>query len=316
MRAVRSALVLACAIAGVVYAGPADDAFKKGRELRKQQKWAEACAAFEESQRLDPQLGTQFNIAECDAKLGKLATALALYKEIIRRDTNATRKSAATDLAKQLEPRVPKLQIQIDPKPPGLAVTINKKPASDPTAAQLVDFGTYDIVASAPGFDDASTSVKVAEEAKVLVIALRMAPRAQPQQQEERPKPAPPAPKIGIQDQPAPAPSHRKRNAVIAFAVGGVAGVGGTILGLGARNAWNDAKAVCEGATECTNAMDAAEANELADTARGRGNLATLAFVLAGASVGTGIYLWVTAPRERAVAITVRANGVALVGRF
>jgi len=212
---------------------------------------------------------------------------------------------------------VPKLQIQIDPKPPGVAVTINKKPASDPTAAQLVDFGTYDIVASAPGFNDATTSVKVSEEAKVLVVALRMTPRAQPAK-EQPVRPTEPQRKTAplVVEQPAATPSHRKRYAVIAFAAGGAAALGGTIAGLGARSAWDDAKAVCGGATECPNAADAAEANELADTARRRGNLATLAFVLAGAGVGTGVYLWVTAPRERAVAITVRANGVALVGRF
>jgi tetratricopeptide (TPR) repeat protein len=314
VRAARSAAVVLCALVVVARANPADDAFKKGRELRKQQKWAEACAAFEESQRLDPQLGTQFNIAECDAKLGKLATALALYKEIAKRDTNATRKAAATDLAQKLEPRVPKLQIQLAPKVAGVTVTINGTPASEPSAAQLVDFGSYEIVATAPGFDDATSSVTVADEAKVVVIALRLVPRAQPA--------SPPVPvgkpvPAGIDASAAPR-SRKKTYAVIAFAGGGVAGIGGTLFALRARSAWNDAKDVCGGATECPNAADAATANDLAATARGRGNLATILFIAGGAAAATGVVLWVTAPhkRERAATVSVHPGGMTLSGHF
>ena len=314
MRAGRSAAAVLCALVAVARANPADDAFKKGRDLRKQQKWAEACAAFEDSQRLDPQLGTQFNIAECDAHLGKLASALALYKEIAKRDTNATRKAAAADLAQKLEPRVPKLQIQLDPRPAGATVTINGKPASDPTAAQLVDFGSYQIAASAPGFDEATASVTVAEEAKVVVIALRLVPRAQ-----TATPPVPlgkPAP-VTI-DEGAPRPSRKRTYALIAFAGGGVAGIGGTLFALRARSAWNDAKDVCGGSTECANAADAETANDLADTARGRGNVATLLFLAGGAAAVTGVVLWVTAPHkgERAATISVHPGGVTLRGRF
>lgn len=314
MRAVRSAAAIAvCAVVAVARANPADDAFKKGRELRKQQKWAEACAAFEDSQRLDPQLGTQFNIAECDAKLGKLASALALYKEIAKRDANPTRKAAAAELAQKLEPRVPKLQIQLDPKPAGVTVTINGKPASDPSTAQLVDFGSYQIAATAPGFDEAATSVTVAEEAKVIVIALRMVARAQPPAPVPLGKPVP----VAVTEPGSPR-SRKKTYAVIAFAGGGIAGIGGTLFALRARTAWNDAKDVCGGTTECPNATDAATANDLADTARGRGNLATLLFIAGGAAVTTGVVLWVTAPakRERAATLSVHPGGVTLTGRF
>jgi len=317
VRAARSAAVIVCAVVALVavaHAGPADEAFKKGRELRKQQKWAEACAAFEESQRLDPQLGTQFNIAECDAKLGKLATALALYKEIAKRDANATRRGAAADLAQKLEPRVPKLQIQLDPNAPGVIVTINGNPANDPAAAQLVDFGTYQIAATAPGFDAATASVTVSEEAKVVVIALRLVPSAQPASPAvPSGKPAP----VTI-DERAPRPSRKRTYAVIAFAGGGVAGIGGTLFALRARSAWNDAKDVCGGSTACANAADAATANDLAATARGRGNLATILFIAGGAAAATGVVLWVTAPhkRERAATVSVHPGGVALSGRF
>ena len=106
-------------------AGPADDAFKQGRALAKAGKHAEACAAFETSQRLDPSFGTQFNIAQCDEKIGKLATALGLYRALAEHDTNADRRAAAADLGAKLAPRVPRVQVQVTPTPPDLTVTID-----------------------------------------------------------------------------------------------------------------------------------------------------------------------------------------------
>ena len=53
--------------------------FDRGRELLKQHSYQEACAAFENSQQLDPQFGTLYNLAECSTQLGKLATAWLAY---------------------------------------------------------------------------------------------------------------------------------------------------------------------------------------------------------------------------------------------
>src|SRR5262249_44729364 len=100
-----------------------DEAFRKGRELMKAGRYAEACLQFELSEKLDPELGTQFNIAQCDEKTGKLATALALYKELSAKDTNAQRRATEIDLAAQLEHRVPKVVVQMATVPPGVQVT-------------------------------------------------------------------------------------------------------------------------------------------------------------------------------------------------
>jgi len=69
--------------------------FDKGRQYLTAGKYAEACAAFEHSQQLDPQLGTLFNLATCNAHLGKLATAWGEFHDIAQRDTNKTRRAAA-----------------------------------------------------------------------------------------------------------------------------------------------------------------------------------------------------------------------------
>ena len=63
----------------------ADETFHAGRELMKDGKFADACPKFEESQKLDPGLGTQFNLADCQEHLGKLASAWANFGDAASR---------------------------------------------------------------------------------------------------------------------------------------------------------------------------------------------------------------------------------------
>src|ERR1044071_5690414 len=56
--------------------------FEQGRALMARERPEDACPKFEESQRLDPALGTEFNLASCYEKLGKLASAYALFTEV------------------------------------------------------------------------------------------------------------------------------------------------------------------------------------------------------------------------------------------
>ena len=86
--------------------------FDKGRQYLAAGKYVEACAAFEHSQQLDPQLGTLFNLATCNAHLGKLATAWGEFHDIAQRDANKTRRAAAAREAARLAPRLPRLVIK------------------------------------------------------------------------------------------------------------------------------------------------------------------------------------------------------------
>jgi tetratricopeptide (TPR) repeat protein len=150
--AAKTTLVLVLAVASPAAAQPseADDAFKKARELFKAGQYAQACEQFERSQELDPQLGTQFNLAQCDEKIGKLATALALYKQVATRDTNAERRKFAADLAAKLTRRVPKIVVSIAGDPDRLKVELDGKPLA-PNVASTVDLGTYKLVVTANG---------------------------------------------------------------------------------------------------------------------------------------------------------------------
>ncbi len=317
---VGSSVVVVALLAAVASADPsaADIAFKKGRELLKAGKYADACAQFEQSQRLDPQLGTQYNIAQCDDKLGKLATALAIYRELAAKDTNAQRKATEVDLAGQLERRVPKLLVQLQAVPHGTAITAGAR-TIEPNKATPVDVGTYAITVHAPGYRDFTASVEAAESrTTTLAVTLVAAPA------EAAAKPAPEPAPVAAQDEPPPAPatpsSSRKTYALASFTIGGVGLATGLVFGVLARSKWSDAKAACGGSQTCATPDDLARATELGKTAQSRATLSTI-FVVSGVAFGAvGGYFWLTAPSEHALAVTPSAGpdgaGVSLSGRF
>jgi hypothetical protein len=89
--------------------------FREGRALVVDGRFAEACPRLEESQRLEPRLGTQLNIAFCHEQLGKLAAAWLGYQDAVvvaRREGNVAREQFATARALALEPRVPRLEVR------------------------------------------------------------------------------------------------------------------------------------------------------------------------------------------------------------
>lgn len=312
MTAASRALIAIALATGVARAqGPsdADVAFKKGRDLLKAGKYVEACAEFENSEHLDPQLGTRFNIAQCTEKQGKLAAALELYRALIATDTNATRKQVETDAVAALDKRVPRVQLQIDSPPAGLAVKLGDRPVTctGGKCEARVDAGHYQAVATAPGFTDASANVDVAEGATVIVKLVLVA----------GPAPAPAVAPPPVAAIPEPPRSHRKLYATIAIGGGGAVLATGVVFGVLAHGNWNDAKAACGGSTTCPDAASLAKANSLRDSANTKATLST-AFVIAGAAIaGAGVVLYITAPSsEHAVAVTPTGTGVSLSGRF
>ena len=66
--------VLACAQPALAET-KADTLFKKGKKLLAEKRYAEACTAFEDSDRLDPGIGAKLNVAKCYQEWGRLATA-------------------------------------------------------------------------------------------------------------------------------------------------------------------------------------------------------------------------------------------------
>src|SRR6185295_13337617 len=88
----RRSTLLALFFAGTLFAAPAsaqqggdqvaEKLFNDAIALVSAGKYAEACPKFEESQKLDPALGTQFNLADCYEHTERKGTARRLFLEV------------------------------------------------------------------------------------------------------------------------------------------------------------------------------------------------------------------------------------------
>ncbi|MBE7454198.1 MAG: 2-oxo acid dehydrogenase subunit E2 [Kofleriaceae bacterium] len=179
---------------------------------------------------LDPQFGTQYNLALCYDKLGRRASAWGELNELAARDTNPARRADAEKRARALEPRLVRLLIVVKERHPGLKLL---RDDSDVTAfmgvATPVDPGKSVLSASAPGFRPWSLEVTLAGEGTVVTVdvpALEPAPAPPPGDGDgggrdvfRTPVPAPPPVDRG--------PARRRLGLI-------VGGSGAVVLGVGA----------------------------------------------------------------------------------
>src|SRR5439155_11475838 len=130
--------------------------FKKGRDLAKDGKWAEACPKFEESLKVDWAAGTQINVAVCHSRIGKnalaygeLVEALSISQKAKRED----REKICRDELAALEPKIARVIVNVDAPPSGMLVTIDGESlgANLFGIAKVVEPGVHVIRASAPG---------------------------------------------------------------------------------------------------------------------------------------------------------------------
>ncbi|TMQ07315.1 MAG: hypothetical protein E6J90_26545 [Deltaproteobacteria bacterium] len=160
----------------------AETLFRQGKELMAKGQIAEACAAFDASQKLDPTIATLLNQAACREKNGQLATAWGLFLEAERQTRSAadepTRQhhQTAASKAAKLEPRLSTLTISVPPenRVAGLEVTRGGERV-DPGAwnkALPIDGGSYQISARAPGNAEWSSTITVGNEHDVKSIEI------------------------------------------------------------------------------------------------------------------------------------------------
>ena len=330
MRALLLSIVVITGVANAQTPTPADAAFKRGRELLKAGKYADACVEFEHSQKLDPALGTEFNIAQCSEQIGKLARALEMYRDLAARDTKEDRKKVVAESIPKLEARVPHLIAKITAPPAGFTLTyeaINSGLPPKPLEANKsieIDFGEYELVARATGAPEWRQNIRIDTEAKTTTVDVPMGAKPTiPTKVTEPVKPivkTEPVPDDHHDVDEPPAKSKRKLYGVVAMSVGGAALVTGVVFGAMASSKWSKAKDVC-GGTTCTTQADLKKANDLADDARGKAKLSTIFVVVGTVSAATGVVLFVTAPKsESATRIsaypTESGGGLSVSGSF
>ncbi|HEY1554068.1 MAG TPA: hypothetical protein VGF94_04495 [Kofleriaceae bacterium] len=290
--------------------------FKEGRDLYKAGHYVEACSKFAQSQDLDPQLGTLFNLAQCEDKVGKLASALAAYREVVAKDTNPKRKALAAEYQSKLEPRVPRLIVQVAKPPASLVITLDGPTGPKPVDANLpieVDLGDYNVVARADGFRELSAKVTIDTEGETKTVPINL---ALVHGEETVAVVKHPEPEHAAVAETVPERSHRARAGKLAAIGGGVVLAAGIAFGVLANSAWSDAQNVC-GGTLCPTQAQVDMAESHVNDARTYGNVST-GLVVGGAVIAAvGVYLWITAPSgEHAVRVSATTNGFSLAGRF
>ncbi|HTJ46000.1 MAG TPA: PEGA domain-containing protein [Kofleriaceae bacterium] len=284
----------------------AEAAFDRGRQLMNDGKYADACAAFQQSWKLDPQIGTRYNIGVCSEKQGKLTTAWAAFREVAQRDTNEGRRKDAARRADALAPRLTKLLVNAATSPSGFSVKVNGNDVTNLLGIETpVDPGDYEVVATAPGFKEWSAKVSATGEGLTVTVAIPPLDRPQPiapgtPLHSEPGKETTTIAHIEAHDETPAAPSRSNRKMIGEIVGGGGLALvaGGVIAGVMASGKWSDAKNVCNGMTTCATDGLTAQANALGDQARARANVATGLFAVGAIAIGVGATLWLTAPSE------------------
>src|SRR5678815_2379807 len=182
-RAIAIAVVMSSSAALAQPTGAqAEVLFRQGRDLMAAGNIAEACSAFQESQKLQPAVTTLLNLAGCRERVGQIATAWGLFLDAARETRSATDAatkqfhSIAQTRAQKLEPRVSKLTINVPLKSQfeGLEIARDgdRIDAGLWNRALPVDGGTYKITARAPGANEWSTQITVAAETDTKTVEI------------------------------------------------------------------------------------------------------------------------------------------------
>jgi tetratricopeptide (TPR) repeat protein len=150
----------------------AEALFDRGLSLLKEGKYQEACERLEQSQAIERGIGTMLYLAECYEKIGRSASAWALFREAASSAQAAgqsERAEAGRRRAEKLEKGLSRLTVQVPSsnRVPGLTVQDNGSAllAGVWGVALPVDPGVHRIEASAPGYTPWSSEVKVEDRA-------------------------------------------------------------------------------------------------------------------------------------------------------
>jgi tetratricopeptide (TPR) repeat protein len=145
----------------------AETLFRSGREAFKRGDFAAACEHFADSQRLDPAPGTALNLAECEERLGHIASASRHLREAIALlPANDDRLPGARKRLPELERRVPRLIVKLIGTSQDAATVIFdgvELEASAVGARQHVDPGDHVVSVRVPGRAESTYRLTIRE---------------------------------------------------------------------------------------------------------------------------------------------------------
>jgi hypothetical protein len=314
-------LALVTSLASAAVAQPRDPAgsqwlFREGRNLMKQGDLVAACPKLAESLRLDPAVGTLMNLAECEERQGRTASAWQRWAAAADQlPANDRRRATALARARALEAVLPRLVVTSAGVTAGLVVERDGM-ALGPASLGVplpVDPGLHLIVASAPGRQPRTFEI-TAENGQLSSAAVEPgpAPATAPQ------LPPIPPPAITL---PA-APRRTRPGRVVGYSLvtlGATALGAGAYFGLQALSARREADGACAATGELTRCRWSAA--PALDRDRRWSRAADVAFAAGAVATAAGLYLIL---RKGRVEPTLTAQlqpvpaggGAQLAGRF
>jgi hypothetical protein len=257
----------------------AEALFRAGREAVRAGQTAKACGYFRESQRLEPMLGTQLNLALCEEELGKLVSAWRLASELVHApDLDPQRRDVLKQLLGRLESKLAFLVLE-----PGATLPRASRVRLPDTEVGLDAFGaaiplepgTLNVEVLAPGHEPRRSSLRLrAGEHRRLLVSAGARRQARP-----------PRTLLARTRTRSPWP-------LLTAGVAGAGYVGSGVLGLQALQEKRDMRRECD-AFGCSD-------QGLASAARGASfaQASTLTFVGASLTLGASVLLYLLGERD------------------
>lgn len=315
----------------------AEALFRHGKELMAQGDYAEACEAFRDSNRVDPAVGTEMNLADCYEKSGRTTSAWTTFRaaaQSAHRAGQTEREQICQARAAALEPLLARIIVAVSPYAAQLISEIRRdgRPLTR-TAWGIpvpVDPGDHEIEAvprAAPPWKQRVQAV----QGKVVTVdvlvphqdTVARAAQAPAAIETARSRPSPKAravpPDVGAGEASTMASGGNWGTQKIlgaSLAGGGVVLMGASaILGLVAKSKYDDAGKYCspEGCAEPGFSDRTA--------ARSQANVASIVLGLGAAStIGGGVLFFTARPAPAGVGVAIDASpltrSVALRGVF
>jgi hypothetical protein len=309
MASIAAGVVLVAGSASAQEDAAAEALFNRGLSEMEAGRYETACPTLKESQRIDPRMGTLFTLAECEAKGGMIASAVAHYDEYLRlfsrlapaqKATQAGREKVSAAQKAALSPQVPYVTLTLRNAPPGTTVKWDDMVFHLPALGVPlpVNPGEHVVTTQAPGGTSVVTRVTL-EKAERKQVELKIGPQSQ---SAANSAPAPVVAPPSARSTPGPATAAEadagtsgESRRVWIYGAGGLGAAGlivGSITGalvLGKKATIDDN---CAG-TRCN-----AEGKDAADSAQSLGLVSTIGFGVGIAGLATAAVLFFTEPKS------------------